>query len=88
MVFVSVEFRAAVAVDSEVIAVAVVVADKFSADAEVLPLHVVGAPGVETDGGGFALLTPRRRRHTKSKRLFGSRSLVALYFVRSSLSSY
>jgi len=33
-------------------AVAVVVADKFSADAEVLPLHVVGAPGVETDFGG------------------------------------
>jgi len=33
-------------------AVAVVVADKLSADAEVLPLHVVGAPGVETDGGG------------------------------------
>jgi len=32
-------------------AVAVVVADKFSADAEVLP-YVVGAPGVETDGGG------------------------------------
>jgi len=35
VVFVAVEFRAAVAVDSEVIAVAVVVADKFSADAEV-----------------------------------------------------
>jgi len=61
VVFVAVVFRAAVAVDSEIIvvavvvvgifAVAVVVADKFSADAEVLPLHVVGAPGVETDGG-------------------------------------
>jgi len=60
--FVSVEFRAAVAVYSEVVAVAVVVvvlfavavvvADKFSADAEVLPLHVVGAPRAETDGGG------------------------------------
>jgi len=62
MVFVSVEFRAAVAVYSGVLAVAVVVvvlfavavvvADKFSADAEVLPLHVVGAPRAETDGGG------------------------------------
>jgi len=62
VVSVSVELRAAVAVDSKVIsvavvvvvffAVAVVVADKFSADAEVLPLYVVGAPGVETDGGG------------------------------------
>jgi len=37
-------------------AVAVVVADKISADAEVLPLHVVGAPGVETDGGGFSIV--------------------------------
>jgi len=62
VVFVSVVFRAAVAVDSEIIVVAVVVvgffaaavvvADKFSEDAEVLPLHVVGAPGLETDGGG------------------------------------
>jgi len=43
-------------------AVAVVVADKFCADAEVLPLLVVGAPGVETDGGGVLhFLTPRRR---------------------------
>jgi len=59
VVFVAVVF---IAVDSEIIhvavvvvvflAVAVVVADKFSADAEVLPLHVVGAPGIET---------PRRR---------------------------
>jgi len=61
VVFVAVELRAAVAVDSEVIAVAVVVvvffavavvvADKFSADAE-----------VKTDGGGLLhFLTPRRR---------------------------
>jgi len=66
VVFVAVVFRAAVAVDSEIIvvavvvvgffAIAVVVADKFSADAEVLPLHVVGAPRVETDGGGFCIV--------------------------------
>jgi len=62
MVFDAAVFRAAVAIDSEIIAVAVVVvgffavavvvADIFNSDAEVLPLHVVGAPGVETDGGG------------------------------------
>jgi len=61
VVFVPVERSAAVAVDSEIIAVAevvvglvtvaVVVADRFSANAEVLPVHVVGAPGVETDNG-------------------------------------
>jgi len=62
VVLVAVVFRSAVPVDSEIIVVAVVVvgffvlavvvAGKFSADAEVLPLHVVGAPGLETDGGG------------------------------------
>jgi len=62
VVFVANEFTAAVAVDSEVIAVAVVVvvfiavavvlADKFSVEGKIFPLQVVGAPGVETDGGG------------------------------------
>jgi len=61
--FCFVEFRPAVAVDSQVIAGScgcccffAVVADKFSADAEVLPLHVVVAPGVDTDGGGFCIV--------------------------------
>jgi len=67
--FVAGAFSAAVAVDSERIAVAVVVigvvavvvVDKFSANAEVLPLHIVGAPGVQSCWwGGFALITPRR----------------------------
>jgi len=34
------------------VAVAVALADTLSAVAEVLPLHVVGAPGVETDSEG------------------------------------
>jgi len=77
VVFVAVVFRAAVAVDSEIIAVdvvvvgffavAVVVADKFSADVEVLPLHVVASPGVESDVEGFAVLTPRRRSRGSSR---------------------
>jgi len=62
VVYVPIEFSAAVAIDCERIAVDVVavgfvtiavdVADKFSANAEVLSLHVDGAPGIETDGGG------------------------------------
>jgi len=52
VVLVAVVFRAAVAVDSDIISVAVVIAG-FFAVAEVLPLHVVGTLGVETDGGGF-----------------------------------
>jgi len=65
VVFVAVVFSASVddiAVDFEItaeavdvvgfVAVAVVVANTFSAIAELLPLHVVGALGVETNGGG------------------------------------
>jgi len=48
------------------VAVSIIFADTFSAVAEVLQLHVVGAQGVQNDGG-VVLRTPRRRRRSNSK---------------------